>query len=94
MSTSTFTVTQTDGSSETYTITRNKFTGIRSMEVDGVTITLDRTPDVENRIMIVDGVQISVNNYFPDTITPSILNGLTFNDLNLTFNNQPLTYNG
>jgi len=93
MSTSTFTVTQADGSSETYTITRNKFIGIRSMEVDGITITLDRTPDVENRTMSIDGVQISVNNYFPDTITPSILNGLTFNGLNLTFNNQPLTYN-
>jgi len=92
MSTSTFTVTQADGSSETYTISREQFTGIRNMEVDGVTITLDRTPDVENRIMTVDGVQISVNNYSSDDDT--ILNGLTFNGLNLTFNNQPLTYNG
>lgn len=64
------------------------------MVVDGVTISLDRTPDVENRIMTVDGVQISVNNYFPDDDTPSILNGLAFNGLNLTFNDQPLTYNG
>ena len=64
------------------------------MEVDGVTITLDRTPDIENRIMTVDGVQISVNNYFPDDDNNTILNGLTFNGLNLTFNNQPLTYNG
>ena len=94
MSTSTFTITQADGSSETYTITRNKFTGVRSMGVDGVTITLDRTPDVENRIMSIDGVPISVNNYFPDTLTPSALNSLTFNGLPLTFNNQPLTYNG
>ena len=95
MSTSTFTVTQADGSSETYPISREQFTGIRNMEVDGVTISLDRTPDVENRIMTVDGVQISVNNYFPeDDDTATILNGLTFNGLNLTFNNQPLTYNG
>lgn len=93
MSTSTFTVTQADGSSETYTISREQFTGIRNMEVDGVTITLDRTPDVENRIMTVDGVQISVNNYSSDD-DDTILNGLTFNGLNLTFNNQPLTYNG
>ena len=93
MSTSTFTVTQADGSSETYTITRNKFTGVRSMGVDGVIITLDRTPDVENRNMLIDGVPISVNNYFSDEDTPSILNGLTFNGLNLTFNDQPLTYN-
>jgi hypothetical protein len=64
------------------------------MEVDGVTITLDRTPDVENRTMLIDGVPISVNNYFPDKDTPSILNSLTFNGLNLTFNDQPLTYNG
>ena len=65
------------------------------MEVDGVTITLDRTPDVENRIMTVDGEQISVNNYFPeDDDNNTILNGLSFNGLNLTFNNQPLTYNG
>lgn len=63
------------------------------MEVDGVTITLDRTPDVENRIMTVDGVQISVNNYSSDD-DDTILNALTFNGLNLTFNNQPLTYNG
>ena len=93
MSTSTFTITQADGSSETYTISREQFTGIRNMEVDGVTIALDRTPDVENRIMTVDGVQISVNNYFPDDEN-TILNGLSFNGLNLTFNNQPLTYNG
>lgn len=93
MSTSTFTVTQADGSSETYTISREQFTGIRNMEVDGVTIALDRTPDVENRIMTVDGVQISVNNYSSDD-DDTILNGLTFNGLNLTFNNQPLTYNG
>ena len=65
------------------------------MEVDGVTITLDRTPDIENRIMTVDGAQISVNNYFPeDDDNNTILNGLSFNGLNLTFNNQPLTYNG
>ena len=64
------------------------------MVVDGVTITLDRTPDVENRIMSIDGVPISVNNYFSDDDTPTILNALTFNGLNLTFNSQPLTYNG
>ena len=68
MPTSTFTVTQADGSSETYTITRNKFIGVREMEVDGVDIFLDRTSDIETRNMFIDGVPISVNNYFPATL--------------------------
>jgi hypothetical protein len=39
----TLTINHADGDSETYTIKRDKFAGVREMSVDGSTVTVDRT---------------------------------------------------
>ena len=39
----TLTINHADGGSETYTINRDKFAGVRSMSVDGDTVTVDHT---------------------------------------------------
>ena len=43
MADETLTINNADGSSKTYTINRDKFAGVRSMQVNGQTVTVDRT---------------------------------------------------
>ena len=57
----TLTINHADGGSETYTINRDKFEGVRTMDIDGVGITLDRTAPERVRNIIVNGETIVID---------------------------------
>lgn len=57
----TLTINNADGSSETYTINRDKFEGVRSLSVDGVTVSVDHTVPEDIRTLTVNGTEITIN---------------------------------
>ena len=59
MADETLTINNADGSSKTYTINRDKFAGVRSMQVNGQTVTVDRTavPKEQDRETTFGGTQ-------------------------------------
>lgn len=61
MSVRTLTITNADGSSETYTIDRTVETGVRTMTVDGSPVSVDHTAFTGTRTMTVDGQPFSVD---------------------------------
>ena len=61
MSTRTLTINHANGSSETYNIKTEDVLGVRSMQVDGETVTIDRTAPANIRSIIADGETITIN---------------------------------
>ena len=53
MASKNLTINHADGSSETYTINRDEFTGVRQMTVDGQTVNVDHTPEDRVRYLNV-----------------------------------------
>ena len=56
----TLTITHADGSTETYTIDRTKFEGVRTMTVDGSPVSVDRTPASEIRTLLLNGETVEI----------------------------------
>tara|TARA_R110002050_G_C8913253_1_gene510930 strand:- start:118 stop:1944 length:1827 start_codon:yes stop_codon:yes gene_type:complete len=61
MSTRTLTINHANGSSETYNIKTEDVLGVRSMQVDGETVTIDRTAPANIRSIIADGETITID---------------------------------
>ena len=57
----TLTINHADGGSETYTLKTEDVLGVRSMSVDGETVTIDRTAPPESRTMFIDGNSITIS---------------------------------
>jgi hypothetical protein len=57
----TLTINHADGGSETYTINRDKFAGVRSMLVDGATVSVDHTEQPDVRTLLMDGETITID---------------------------------
>jgi hypothetical protein len=57
----TLTVSNADGSSQTYTINTDKFTDVREMLVDGSTVTVDHRIPETIRELIANGVTIIIS---------------------------------
>jgi len=57
----TLTINHADGGSETYTLKTEDVLGVRSMQVDGETVTVDRTAPDLVRTIIADGQTITID---------------------------------
>ena len=57
----TLTINHAGGGSETYTINRDKFEGIRNMTVDGATVSVDHTPADNLRNLLVDAENVTID---------------------------------
>ena len=57
----TLTINHADGGSETYTLKTEDVLGVRSMSVDGETVTIDRTAPDLVRTIIADGQTITID---------------------------------
>ena len=57
----TLTINHADGGSETYTLKTEDVLGVRSMQVDGETVTIDRTAPDLVRSIIADGQTITID---------------------------------
>ena len=77
--TTTLTVNQASGSSETYEIIRENVKGVRTLTVDGVEVTIDRTKPTEASTLLIDGSPVTIDRTdvqtFPYNVTqaPSIV---------------------
>ena len=78
--TTTLTVNQASGSSETYEIIRENVKGVQNLTIDGVEVTIDRTEPADASTLLIDGSPVTIDRTdvqtFPYNVTqaPSIVN--------------------